>query len=144
MTRTAEEIIHAIENGDFYSVRHDATAPIEFNNYKVDNKGIRIELSDQATDIGWSLPGKNPARYRTYFIGKGGAVLKKDESLNPSYEFQGNELYVRVGRRIGWRGGLDPAGLDPRQTVNARTRIFSLAQGFKSLGDALRSSRYPD
>jgi hypothetical protein len=95
-TLTADAIIAAIDRGDFYSVRHDLTAPIEFQSYDAGEKGIRIKLSDKGTDIGWALPGKNPRRYHTYFIGEGGRVLKHDESLSPSYESRGDELYVRA------------------------------------------------
>lgn len=93
---TTKAILAAIDSGDFYSVRHDLTGPIEFKSYEVDKSGIRIELPAPDKDIGWALPGKNPTRYRTYFIGKGGKVLKVDESLTPSYKFGGDELYVRV------------------------------------------------
>ncbi len=92
----AEAIIDAIDRGDFYSVRHDLTMPIEFKSYEVDKNGIRLELPAPDKDIGWALPGKNPTRYHTYFIGKGGKVLKLDESLSPSYKFSGDELYVRA------------------------------------------------
>jgi len=92
----AEAIIEAIDRGDFYAVSHALTMPIEFKSYEVDAKGIRIELPTPDKDIGWSLPGKNPTRYRTFFIGKGGKVLKMDESVTPSYNFAGDELYVRA------------------------------------------------
>ena len=93
---TSEAIISAIDNGEFYSVKHDLTLPIEFVSYKVSNEGIYIELSDQGKDIGWPVPGGNTTLYNTYFIGRNGKVLKKDETLNPSYNFQGDELYVRA------------------------------------------------
>ena len=57
---------------------------------------IRIRLSDRTRDLGWSLPGANPQLYRTEFIGKDGKVLKVDETLRPSYNFTGQELYVRA------------------------------------------------
>jgi hypothetical protein len=41
-------------------------------------------------------PGANPQLHRTEFIGKGGKLLKMDESLNPVYGFTGSELYVRT------------------------------------------------
>ena len=80
---TSEAILTAIDRGDFY-----ASTGVELNRYEVDQHGIRLELP----------PGRerNPTRYRTYFIGEHGAVLKRDESLTPSYEFQGDELYVRA------------------------------------------------
>jgi len=93
---TAKSIIDAIDRGDFYAVRHDLTMPIKFKSYKVDKSGIRIKLPAPIKDLGWTLPGLNPTRYSTYFIGKDGKVLKVDESLTPSYNFRGNELYVRA------------------------------------------------
>jgi hypothetical protein len=76
--------IHAaLERGDFY-----ASTGVLLRTYIVDAKGIRLELPEGARG--------SPARYRTFFIGKGGEVLKRDESLAPSYEFRGDELYVRA------------------------------------------------
>ena len=69
---------------------------LKFESYEVTARRIRIDLSDQTHDLGWSLPGANPELYRTEFIGKGGRVLKVDESLHPFYEFTGQELYVRA------------------------------------------------
>lgn len=90
------EIIAAIDRGDFYAVKHHLTFPIEFKDYKVNNNGIHITLPGIDKDVGWSLPGHNNVKYRTFFIGKDGKVLKMDESTNPSYQFKGDELYVRA------------------------------------------------
>jgi len=84
-------IIEAMERGDFY-----ATTGVVLLSYEASSAAVRIGLSDQTRDLGWSLPGANPQLYRTEFIGRGGKVLKVDESLNPVYEFTGNELYVRA------------------------------------------------
>ncbi len=80
---TREALLEAITRGDFY-----ASTGVDLKSYEADTKGIRIELSagDQ----------RNPRRYRTFFLGKGGAVLKQDDSLAPSYQFTGSELYVRA------------------------------------------------
>src|ERR1019366_1624655 len=88
---SVKALLEAMNRGDFY-----ATTGVTFESYEVTAQGIRIRLSDQTHDLGWSLPGANPELYRTDFIGKGGQVLKVDESLNPSYEFTGKELYVRA------------------------------------------------
>ena len=80
---TAPAIQAALERGDFYS-----STGVELKSYAADATGIRLELPEGARG--------SPTRYRTYFIGKGGDVLKRDESLAPSYEFRGDELYVRV------------------------------------------------
>ena len=89
-------IIAAIDKGDFYAVKHHLTFPIQFEDYQADKNGISIKLPKIDKDVGWSLAGHNNAKYRTFFIGKDGAVLKIDESLEPSYQFKGDELYVRA------------------------------------------------
>jgi hypothetical protein len=80
---TREGLLDAMARGDFYS-----TTGIELKSYQADASGIRIELPEGDR--------RNPTRYRTYFIGKDGAVLKQDDSLTPSYTFAGGELYVRA------------------------------------------------
>jgi len=84
-------VLEAMNRGDFY-----ASTGVVLESYEASTTGIRIGLSDQTHDLGWSLPGANPQLYRTEFIGKDGKVLKHDESLNPSYQFTGTELYVRA------------------------------------------------
>ncbi len=87
---TADAILAALDRGDFY-----ASTGVELKSYEVNEREIRLELAENI-----ALRGRRRAfrhlRYRTYFIGKDGAVLKRDESLNPSYQFQGDELYVRA------------------------------------------------
>lgn len=80
---TREALLTALERGDFY-----ASTGAELKSYAVDASGIRIELPEGDR--------RNPTRYRTYFIGKDGAVLKQDDSLTPAYTFTGGELYVRA------------------------------------------------
>jgi len=80
---TAEAISAAIDRGDFYS-----TIGVRLSTYESTQQGIRIELPE--------APSPNAVRYRTFFIGKDGAVLKRDDSLKPSYDFRGDELYVRA------------------------------------------------
>jgi hypothetical protein len=80
---TREALLDALERGDFY-----ATTGVELKSYTADANGIRVELPEGDR--------RNPTRYRAYFIGKGGAVLKQDDSLTPSYAFAGGELYVRA------------------------------------------------
>jgi hypothetical protein len=88
---SVKALIDAMSRGDFY-----ASTGMTFESWEVTAKAVRIGLSDRTHDLGWSLPGANPELYRTEFIGKGGEVLKVDESLNPFYEFTGKELYVRA------------------------------------------------
>lgn len=80
---TAEALMAAIARGDFY-----ATTGVELKSYEVSEREIRIELP--------SGSGSTAPRYRTFFIGKDGVVLKRDESLTPSYQFTGGEMYVRA------------------------------------------------
>jgi hypothetical protein len=84
-------ILEAMNRGDFY-----ASTGVVLEFYEVTSSAIRIGLSDRTLDLGWSLPGANPQLYRTDFIGKGGEVLRHDETLKPVYEFTGKELYVRA------------------------------------------------
>jgi hypothetical protein len=93
---TTKAILSAIDRGDFYSVAHFTNLPIEFVSYNVDENGIQLKLPEVSKDKGNTRPGENTTRYRTYFIGKDGRVLKLDESYSPSYRFRGDELYVRV------------------------------------------------
>jgi hypothetical protein len=88
---TLRALKEALERGDFY-----ATTGVVLQSYEISAQEIRIGLSDQTHDLGWSLPGANPELYRTEFIGQGGKVLKTDESLAPRYQFSGTELYVRA------------------------------------------------
>lgn len=80
---TREALLEAIARGDFY-----ASTGVELVSYAADANGIRIELPEGDR--------RNPTRYRTFFIGKNGTVLKQDDSLTPSYQFTGSELYVRA------------------------------------------------
>jgi hypothetical protein len=84
-------LMNAFGRGDFY-----ATTGVVLTSYEANSSGIKIGLSDHTRDLGWSAPGANPQLYRTEFFGKGGKVLKMDETLNPVYEFSGSELYVRA------------------------------------------------
>lgn len=84
-------LLEAMNRGDFY-----ATTGVVLEACEADTTGLRIRLSDRTRDLGWSLPGANPQLYRTDFIGKSGAVLKHDETLNPTFVFTGKELYVRA------------------------------------------------
>ena len=97
------QILQAIEHGDFY-----ASIGVEIVSYEVTPDEIKLELSR-------NRPFED-VRYRTYFIGRQGAVLKVDESFNPSYKFRGDELYVRVrvensDRMVAWTQPVFPKSL---------------------------------
>jgi len=101
-------ITQALRDGDFYSVKHPLTLPIEFEELQVTSTEISIKLPEISKDIGWSSDAHNAVRYQTEFVGvKGEAVtegnaadhsevLKTDSSYQPEYEFDGDELYVRA------------------------------------------------
>lgn len=88
---TREELLGSIEKGDFY-----ATTGVEVLDLKVGAEGIAIELAEEVYGFEWLERGRNPTRYRTFFIGRGGEVLAVDESWQPEYEFSGDEIYVRA------------------------------------------------
>lgn len=77
---SASLILQAMERGDFY-----ASTGVELENYKVDEKSITIKIKPvQVT------------RYRVQFIGKGGAILSEAVTNPATYQFTGNEMYVRA------------------------------------------------
>ena len=93
----AEAILQALERGDFY-----ATTGVELAEYSANEKGISLRV----------VPFSR-SRYQVQFIGKGGRVLKEvgvqpsldaspaggalvPKAETASYEFQGDEGYVRA------------------------------------------------
>lgn len=86
-----QALLDAIDKGDFY-----ASTGVELLDYEVSGEAIHIELPEEVYVFDWLESGRNPTRYRTYFIGRSGEVLAIDESLKPRYEFRGDELYVRA------------------------------------------------
>ena len=80
---TSAAILAAFDRGDFY-----ASTGVELKSYEASRREIRIELPPGT--------GSTAPRYRTFFIGKDGAVLKQDDSFSPAYQFQGSEFYVRA------------------------------------------------
>ncbi len=86
---TAADIMAALERGDFYT-----TTGVVLDGYDVSKQEVKLEIA---------VNEDAEERYRTFFIGKGGQVLKRDDSPTPSYQFKGDELYVRV--RVEASGG---------------------------------------
>ncbi len=80
---SAAALLAAFDQGDFYS-----STGVTLKSYEASASEIRIELPHNSS--------RTAPRYRTFFIGKDGAVLKQEDSLAPSYQFQGSELYVRA------------------------------------------------
>lgn len=77
---TADAITSALKNGDFY-----ASTGVEIKNITITDKEYKLEIAASQ----WFY-------YSTFFIGKDGKVLKEDYSSTPSYQFKGDELYVRA------------------------------------------------
>lgn len=77
---TPDAVCAALERGDFY-----ASTGLELVDVQATDKEYRLEIKPLGDTA-----------YTTRFIGRGGAVLKEDFSLTPSYAFQGDELYVRA------------------------------------------------
>jgi len=82
----ADSLIAAIQRGDFY-----ASSGVVIDDIKVDDRGMSIEIAAQGD-----------ATYVTEFLGtlkdKGepGEVLARVQGLSPSYQFRGDELFVRA------------------------------------------------
>lgn len=80
---SAPLILQAMEQGDFY-----ASTGVELEDYQVDEKNITITIKEN-----------KPAqltRYQVQFIGKGGAILNEAITNPATYQFTGDEMYVRA------------------------------------------------
>jgi hypothetical protein len=77
---TPKAIVEALGKGDFY-----ATDGIILSDVKVNSKEYTVEIRPVGD-----------AKYSTIFIGKGGKILREDYSLKSTYQFKGDEGYVRV------------------------------------------------
>jgi hypothetical protein len=88
--QTPEVINEAFYKGDFY-----ASTGVELEDVTIsgDTLGLRI-LQQGKPKKQWGMI--NALKYRTTFIGRGGAILHVDESLEPSYALMDGDLYVRA------------------------------------------------
>lgn len=77
---TAEAIITAMESGDFYS-----STGVEILKYQVNEEGMSFTFKRTGT-----------AKFRTLFIGKDGQIFKEDTSNPATYQFSGDEMYIRA------------------------------------------------
>jgi hypothetical protein len=77
---TPGAVCSALEKGDFY-----ASTGVELADVQISKQEYRVTIKPY-----------NDTAYTTLFIGKDGAVLKKENGLNAAYSFTGNELYVRA------------------------------------------------
>lgn len=77
---TAEAILEAMEDGEFY-----ASTGVELEDYQLSPMSMTIVVKEEAS-----------AKYRTVFIGKEGQVLSESIANPAIYRFRGDELYVRA------------------------------------------------
>lgn len=77
---TAEAILEAMEEGEFY-----ASTGVELEDYRLSPMSMTIVVKEEAS-----------AKYRTVFIGKEGQVLSESIANPATYRFRGDELYVRA------------------------------------------------
>ena len=87
----APNILAALEGGDFYS-----STGVEIADYQVTDRQLSVKVKPM-----------NYSKYRVQFIGKGGKVLKEVLTPDATYDFRGDELYVRTkviesNGRIAW------------------------------------------
>ena len=77
---TATAILEALERGDFY-----ASTGVELADLTINEREITISIKVDGS-----------SKYRVQFIGKDGKVLQESISNPATYQFRGNELYVRA------------------------------------------------
>ncbi len=73
-------ILEALENGDFY-----VSTGVVLDNYKVTRSAVKIRIHPDGE-----------TRYTTSFIGEGGRVMARSDSLNPVFKKSRGLLYVRA------------------------------------------------
>ena len=76
----APAILEALERGDFY-----ASTGVELADLVINEKEITISIKTEGS-----------SKYRVQFIGRDGQVLQESISSPATYQFRGNELYVRA------------------------------------------------
>lgn len=77
---SASEILGALARGDFY-----ASTGVELRDVQVTPRHVAVSVRENGS-----------TRYRVRFIGKGGRVLEEVDGLTATYEFAGDEGYVRA------------------------------------------------
>lgn len=112
---TSENVMAALQFGDFYA-------------------STGVELDELSTTAGKGMAlvirAHRNEKFRTQFIGQSGQVLKTDTSMNPSYELQEGDLYVRakVTGSTGNHAWTQPVYLvePPEEDETAETAAASL------------------
>ncbi len=86
---TSVALADAIAKGDFY-----ASTGVELESLSMDDQTLALSIKPEGiSDEGdWD----NIFGYRTTFFGRDGRVLKVDQSLEPAYTLQADDLYVRA------------------------------------------------
>ncbi len=85
---TRQSVVAAMRLGDFY-----ASTGVFLDDVSKAGDSLRLKIKQE--DFQEPKKSLNADRYRTYFIGRGGKVLKIDESMEPAYRLQPEDLYVR-------------------------------------------------
>jgi hypothetical protein len=80
---SATAILQAMERGNFY-----ASTGVELEDYAVDEKSMTIKIKE--------IRPSQLTQYRVQFIGKGGAILSEVVTNPVTYQFKGDEMYVRA------------------------------------------------
>jgi hypothetical protein len=120
----ARAILDALEGGDCYG-----STGIELGDYRVDDRRMTVEV--RATTF---------SKYRIQFIGRNGQILREVAEPKATYEFRGDEGYVRArvlesNGRLAW---CQPKLVQPRNSVLAGLVGLSFVM---MLGAAVWASR---
>jgi len=81
-TLSADTILGALGRGEFY-----ASTGVELADWQVSPEGVSVAIATRPDDL---------TRFCIEFIGKGGRVLRQTDGSDASYQFTGDEGYVRV------------------------------------------------
>ena len=73
-------LLAAVERGDFY-----ASTGVELSDYTASNTRMTVAVKPTAF-----------SKYRIQFVGRGGRVLREAADVSASYDFRGDEGYVRA------------------------------------------------
>jgi len=78
---TPHAIVHALETGNYYP-----------------STGVLIDdiVTSHGKGLAFHIKKKKLNKFKTEFFGTGGKLLKTDESMQPHYEFQSGDIYVRA------------------------------------------------
>ena len=122
----AAGVLQALERGEFY-----ASTGVVLEDVRTDKTSLTVTVRPDA----W-------AKYRIEFIGKGGRVLRDVPEPAATYEFQGDEGYVRA-RVIESNGRM--AWVQPVTVVRSSASVATLLTTLLgcAVGVALLASRYP-